>query len=468
MKKLSSIFLTAGIMLLTLCPVQLTASAVENVIYEQNFDVPDMSYREVGEEAFISSLATEQGSISFSFGNYAVQYPKEFTADDQAQKNFLNENNDFVIENGRLKIAKDANHGNVANTIKFNFPKTTGQILVSYDLAVEQYSGYSTSGINLNGTDGSFVASGMISYCVYLGWSNTGDYKFGDSYTYFSDKKPHRVEYLVDLDTKQYWGYCDGLITTGAKSTGKVSNLNLLMFATSCTGNEENTVFYIDNLKVEKMASPKIAATNMPSTQTPVPLDSFYLDFDMPMNAESLEQIKMYKDDVRLEEIDYQLTNDGTRLTLNTLLDYSSIYRVEIEERTVMGENRFYIPTTKYLIYTKHKDTPVTMPEGVEPMFMNENYEPISKLDGCTTLRLDTALKSTSGEQDVMLLLVQYENGTKVKKIAHKKVKLADGVLTPVSISLDLAETEGTSRVYGYFWCGERLMEAAAPAVSIG
>lgn len=361
MKKITKVFLTAGILLLMLLSLQAAAGAEEQVIYEQTFNVDDMSYR--SDTQFLdklNALTTGQngqtnGTASTSFSNYVSNYPKDgYTK----ITDYLNENNDFSIEDGRLKIAKQGGYVKCANTFKFTFPATSGQVRISFDMEVKSYSGYSTSGITIGGNNFSFVPRVMFGY-----FELTKDKQMFA--TNIANGQNHKIEFLIDLDTHKIWGYCDGTEQSQdcvTLSTGVSQNISSFTLQTLCSGGEDNTLYYIDNFKVTKVDKPQVTSTNIPTGSNPVGTDPLYMEFNVPMNEDSLRLIKLYEGDKLLEELDYQISADKKRVTLNTPLKNSTIYKVAIGDRSVMAENGFYIGKAEYTVYAEHKAPAVQAP----------------------------------------------------------------------------------------------------------
>lgn len=457
MKKITKVFLTAGILLLMLLSLQAAAGAEEQVIYEQTFNVTDMTYRS-DPDAFVAALnnlttgqdGQTSGEVSVSFGNYLSNYKKDGYTE---ITDYLNENNDFSIESGRLKIAKQGGYGTVANNFKFTFPNTAGQLRISFDLEIKSYSGYSTSGIQINGKNGGF-SGGMMGGDLHLQWNVA---RFN---TDFADGSSHKAEFLIDLDTRQYWGISDNTVLSNGMITldksNKVSDIGSFLFSTLCSGGEDNTLYYIDNFKVTKVDKPQVTSTNIPTGSSPVGTDPLYMEFNVPMNEDSLRLIKLYEGDKLLEELDYQISADKKRVMLNTPLKNSTIYKVAIGDRAVMAENGFYIGKAEYTVYAEHKAPAVSLDAAAG---FTTGQDDSVKVSGALS-------NSGTKPMKAVLILVQYE-GDKVKKIESKTYQLAAGESAKqISATILPEATVGTSTYRAFFWCGDSLMELIAPAAS--
>lgn len=441
-----------------------TPVADETVLFEQNFDVEDMTY-----DVFTDKMKTDKNQKwTFWYENYAANYQTgddnnatidTFWKEQTGDQNY----NSFEIKDGRLVMRKKTGYQKATNFAEVTVPQQkTGKISIQFELQMESSSGYHTYFVYfLSGTNAYLARNEKM---VNLRWVKEGggnspasENALGSN-TYFQPEKNVKIEVIVDLDNKKSWAYCDGVLTTGQAYTGQ-NDVRRLRFAVGDASGTADNIYYIDNIKVSKLTEPTLVSANITDGQNGAEISAPQLNFNIPLDESAIDNIKLYESDTELENASCVLSEEGRTVTFNDKLKYSTPYKVVVGDGA-QAKNKLSLPAQSISFHTMHEPSEVTN----SLVFKNaETDTEISSLEGVNKVKMLANLMNTSleNEKTVTLIFARYR-GSVMEDIAYKKASIAADASVEISMEMDVpADKDGLS-LRAFVWDSYKTMRRLA------
>jgi len=291
----------------------------------------------------------------------------------------------------KLVIGKDIS----LNTAVVNFDDTTeGIIKVSYDMRMENHSRWSLDNPGFGSARSgdtlvSFNALYSNSWIGYGAWGGTGN-NSGLISNLHTNKEYINVVQYYDFENKTFTQYIDGTLKSAGISNDWVFqndavSIDNIIFSvransnasgTSTDGtNDNNGVYWIDNLKVERPALEIQDSTIADGAENiSIKTESVDLTFSDIIDGDSLNfnTVQVYCGDVRMAEDEYSLSANNNIVTLSfkEILQYYTTYKIVVT--TALNANTKYSTLRENYTLSFKTFDPSTLVQNYNSDFENE------------------------------------------------------------------------------------------------
>lgn len=204
---------------------------------------------------------------------------------------------------------------------------------------------------------------------------------------------------------------------------------------------------YFDDFYIKHYKIPKLVSANISDGETAVALNAPELTFNIPIDSATLEFLKLEKNGKTVEDAEFILSEDGTKITLKTPLEYSAPYKIEAKTG-LKSTGGVEAAPFELRFHTMHKPAAVLTDAPV-------SFDKTSLAAGETVTASGVFSNPTENTEYVDLIVALYTSENIMEDIRIKRVELSAGAENVTgSLSITLPGDVAGKKLRAYTWSG--------------